>query len=353
MQRREFLALTAGALGASQLSLTRARTRSLFDDSKPGEPRACELELAFGEARRKGRPLLVLLLPAREPNPEEPSFLDQMQDSIGAIEDAQLVHAQLLRFGDDRTLACLAACELALATPVELARHLPPTDAQRDALAVLVDVSGAQPVGVSVRAELPAVEDPYAILRREREAQSTPPASSDEPWTLERAEAEHQRQVVERAHVYGRTLQSVLVGAPSAQAQLAVAAAQSLDSAQRELLLGDLRANRLPPSALIEAGAGLALGFALRPEGWPALQTSLAELGRAQWLEEAPHGARWAEVGGCASVSVRPSMRDLPEAESGPRISAACGMGHTPASSREFLYFYARRASAGCEGRDR
>jgi hypothetical protein len=198
---------------------------------------------------------------------------------------------ELLNHGSLEALANLAVCQVVCA----------PRASAREALAGL-------PGG------LPDAR--VALLVETREARALPVDTTLEPIHFDWNENEaHERAVRERMARLAADLAAVI--APDRDTLERRAREAGADPAGPRP-----RATHEAPSALLR----------LLAEDEPAYLAALAERARDALTEVPPSGTRWAWSTGCG-VEVEGAAEDE-------RMRVACGMGHTPAISQRFLYFF-------------
>jgi hypothetical protein len=299
MDRRKFLGTTAGLAAAA---LWPGWLRRAFGEREaeawlgPVSPGLAE---ALRGARRVGKPMLVLVIPA-----------DASERWRRGRAFGELIH-----HGGDKALATLALAELVCAPMDEVRRHVP-------------EAGDAEPLLVLFETDEP---QPRVRMVDARLTENAPRAGRAMDWDeMRRLE---DRVVEERIAQLSLLLRRALAPdrrtldrrARQAQAALAIdeiAAVERavMDGCGLELELAD-RAAALIARSAEESG----------PSRRPALIALLAQAAAARLRDRPVPGSRWARSSGCGTV-----------VEGEPELSrmVACGMGHVPAKSQRFLYFF-------------
>jgi hypothetical protein len=264
---------------SSAWAASAARTAALFD--------------AHRRAVERGRPLLVLLVPA-----EQATWSERGQ-----------AFGPLLNHGGDEALAALALCEVACGDVddvAELAGQPVPADAWY-ALVETDRVPGAVRFAKAVSAELP-------------------PRWGAEDWVADSDAAVEAAIRVHRDAVVGLVL-------PDRAALVRyVAQAEAADAAAVRLVRGTLDAP--DPALVARAPAVLALAATDGEADRLLAATVLAEVGRDAVVEQVVPGSRWARAGGCG-------LR-VEGAED--NVAMGCGMGFVSAKASRMLHFYEDRS---------
>jgi hypothetical protein len=301
MDRRRFLGTTAGLAAAA---LWPGWLRRAFAEKEQDPwlgPAAPGLADGLAHARHAGKPLLVLVIPA---------------DSTARWRRGQ-AFGELINHGGEETLATLALAEI-LCAPMDDIRRLEPDAGDAEPLLVLFETDGPRPRVRIVDAQLP---------------ENLPRGRGDLSW--EEWRKQDDAQVEARIAQLSRLVQRALapdgpaVERRAIQARAALTPAEHaeverslLDGGGLELSLAD-RAAALVFEAAEEAG----------PSRRPALLALLAQAAAARLRDQPVPGSRWARSSGCGTV-----------VEGAPELSrmVACGMGHVPAKSQRFLYFFSQ-----------
>jgi hypothetical protein len=279
MKRRGFVKLGAmsAALGSVPAFIARAFAQDACEDDST---RIAAAASAYRRARATGRPLLVLVVPETE-------------DMIAY--ERQHAFGEWLNHGGDETLAMLALTEVFVGRMSHVRRVLPSTPAE-DAVMLLVETSELPSRVVPLRAELPNLFDgsPWA-----------------EGMTWEERERRDEARIDERVAILTSLLRGALVP-DAATISRRVAQAESVRNLEHR------------------AAVHYARAMASSAETRASMLHDLAERARERLVGERVPGSRWARSSGCGTTI---------EGEED-NIGVACGMGHVPARSVRFLYFY-------------
>lgn len=307
MNRRNFLKSTLLAGGAAASWPMWLKTAFAEDASEceavPG-PRARARQVAkmYRRAVRGGKPLLVIVIPEN----------DNLKWEHGTR------WGELLNHGSAAELAPLALAEVACATLSEL-RKVIPAAVQGDPMMLVVDTSSvpAKLRGISVQFEAPV--DRWNLR---------------EQMTWEEAEAAMDRVVVANIAHLATAVRSVLI--PDGEELERLAAKNRLaigGDAAGELDARIASAGELATEAA-DSGAAIVYLAAERAGGraQAVLHAKLKDTVVDRLKLVPPAGAHWGLSGGCGYEV---------EGDETP-LMMACGMGHTPAKSRRFLYFFAQ-----------
>jgi hypothetical protein len=326
MNRRKFL---GSAATAAVIATWPGWLRRAFAGQSALEQEAAGLAVlseGYRRAQRAGKPLLVLVIPA----------------DAGQKYDRGRAFGEYLNHGSTEQLAPLALCEVVCAEMAKL-RRLAPAAGEDEPLMVLVEtdrvparvqrldvalVEGDEERGWRVVDDDPADrpkkketeeerwqrlaaarqrrEEAIIVRRIEQIAALVKEAVQPDMALLERRAAEV------RAHV-----SSIGAGVATAQFELALAHGAPVSQAEVE-----------GAPALVALAAARAQG-ARREE----LLDMLARVVVARLRRVPPSGSRWAVSSGCGT-------RIEGETE---QVMVACGMGHVPAQSARFLYFFAKQ----------
>ncbi len=310
MNRRKFLStLSSTAAVAVPVAAVTATwpdfLRSAFA-VKPAPPHAEDgdgltvVSESFRRAQRAGKPLLVLIIPQGDNKWER-----------GRHFGAWLNH------GTADQLWPLALVEVACATMNDL-RRLVPTVGLGEPLMVLVETDAVPTTVTRLNANL---DQPAQRAQR--------PANVEEWRELERRE---DAQVDHEISVLARLVRKPLVDADA----LARRAGQARSALPPELLAqlqnGTPTPELLAQPAQVDRVAAMWAGAAVQAGAAPSpMTTVLAAAARERLLHQRVPGSHWANSSGCGS-----SIEGHPDYGRG----IACGMGHVPAKSSRFLYFY-------------
>lgn len=294
MRRRTLLKGTAAALFAAPAWVQRAfaadECTSSTSPKAPGKASAA-LAGAYRSAQRGGRPLLVFVIPENK----------EHRWARGAAFGEWLNH------GSAEQLRPLAQVEVVCAR-MSVLRRLVPSVPQGEPVMVLVETD----------------QSPAVVRFLEREL---PPRK----FGLDDAEAN--AQIDSRIAALSELLHEATVGDRAATARRLAQHSLSLGAADRARLAGDLPSMEL---AFVErvAPALAATAGGSSPRAAQARERLDAYVA-AHVKQKPPRGTRWANSRGCGTEIEGEHLA----------MMVACGMGHTPARSRRFLYFFAGQAN--------
>lgn len=327
MGRREFFGFLAGMAAAAPFAAWMLDPRRGACDS-PGAPSRGATP-ATPETTAVP-PVLVFVIPA-----------DQ------ALEyDFGRMLGEYLNHGSDEYLAPLAAVEVVCTAEEEL----PAPDA----------TEGKGPFALRLTRFHPSLQS--------RELRFALPASHDEkPWRMDRETWRRHTtaRVTERIEAVAAAVRRAIL-APDVLGAGWPEVASHADGARA--VIAQLRSGVpvdmvIPAAGAGEDQAGAAMSTAEVADVAPALlyaalharsqerhhlMGALAELVRRRLVRGVVPGTEWAVNGGCGAHIEGRSAEDQPDR------GIACGMGHVPAESRRFLYFYTarRREEDSRQGRD-
>lgn len=310
LERRRFLSLSlAGVAGAAALPGWLASAfggQGQGGDAAPDA--ATRLGRAFDEARRRGRPLLVLLVP---------------EDGIQRAH-AGMAWGQLLTHGSDELLADLALCDI-----------------------VCADAAGLR-AALRGRATLP--DDPGQAVLVETDGRDASAIAAADAWegfsgelrfdALEEYDATYTAWVRARIGRLESELHKVLLPDWPAYERRMEACARALGIDPARLTREGLESTGMDfERAAVEAPAILRWDscrrrWRRRQEGTEALSHAASKRLRI----DAPEGSRWMQDHGCAT---EPEVEEpCPPGEDCVRSMVACGMGHVPAIGARFLELF-------------
>jgi len=301
VKRRRFLG-TAAAVGAAGLSLPTWISRAFGQEaatSDNGRDRAAELRdlsAAYRSAQQNGRPLLVLVVP---------------EDS-GARWERAHGFGELLNNGDDGAFLDLSLVDVVCSTMRSL-RSLVPQAGSGEPWMVLVEADQHPATARAITVELP-----------ENPSQWTERGAPDYDQRVEQA-------IDQRIEILAATLHDALARDDEAIARRARVAEQHLDAALVRRVHAAIRRGDVPGELLAAAPAVVRAGA----RGRSAVLTQLASSARERLARTPVPGSAWATSWGCG---VTVEGRD-------DNIMVGCGMGHVPARSQRFLYWYTSPAS--------
>ncbi len=302
MKRRSFLGLAASS------ALWPAFVQRAFAAEGPGigvEHGVDDVGAAFRRAARRGKPLLILVIPAD----------DSEKYTRGEV------WGEVLNHGSDDALAAFALAEVVCATTAAMKRVVPAAPAG-EPLFVLVETARIPAPAAGFTADLPA----YDQIRR---------YDSSVPWE-ERLRREKETSLA-RIRALGALVGAAVFGSVGERLAGRVAQAEAALSAEDKRALAAIleRVSPSPPPAAAPAPEDLALvdrAAALVAAAGPDGVALAARAARARIVDKPPRGAKWAHGGGCG---VRVEGDD-------DNVGIACGMGHTPELAQRFLYFFTK-----------
>lgn len=300
VQRREFLAGLSAGMGGLALPTWLAEGAAAQDPVGPraGADRGSLLRKAARRAMGRGKPLLILVIPA------DKNLQYQRGKRLGA----------LLNHGGRETLLDLALCELVCAPVALLPKHLGVTHKGADPTLLLVEFGKGRP-------RLQPLVVPYLPLK------FTGRPSSQK----ERAERQEKqiRLDLQRLHA---ALHKALAADPGAVAHRADQVRGKLAADERELF-----ESFVAGGGKLDEGQTLHFAALIRmaalgekdPARRKRLLDRLVAAARQQILKQAVPGSRWARSNGCG-MSI----------EGEEHVGALCGMGFVPPLARRFLHLY-------------
>jgi len=292
MDRRQFLGTAAGAGAVGWLAhyfLGQPAWAGDDEESKKGIAAMGDVADAYRRASAVGKPLLILVIPAK----------DDRKYERGQVFGALLNH------GGAGVYLDLALCELVCAKIAQVNRELKGLEIKGEPLMLLVETDGAAPRSTAIDPQLQydfggVGFDKVEALVKER---------------LDKvAEALHAAVAPDAATIAARAaVAETRLGADAAKAlRAAVVAGKPAQPETLDRGAAIVRAAAENPDARrLEALESLAAGAAKRVAG------------------PAPAGAKWAESTGCG-VAV----------EGEPAALVGCGMGQVPKLSQRFLWFF-------------
>ena len=297
---RVAMALPAAALTAAWPGFLRSAFAARSPDGPPSEDALDGLAVVsdgFRRAARAGKPLLVLIIPQD----------DSAKWTRGRSFGAWLNH------GTAEQLAPLALCEVACARMDDL-RRLVPTVGLSEPLMVLVETDVVPATVTRLDARLPEA--------------AAGGASSLEDW---REQQQSEDRLIDRqiATLSRLSRQALVEG----EATLSRRAAQTRGVLPDQVLaqLSGLAGGGAPVD-LIDSGAAILWSAPLPSvEARAACYKGLADAARARLSKQRVPGSHWATSHGCGT-----RVEGHPEQG----LGIMCGMGHVPAKSSRFLYFY-------------
>lgn len=294
MDRRQFLGAAAGAGAIGWLSHYFFGTPAWAgdDDAKKTVAAMGNVTDAYRRASSFGKPLLVLVIPAK----------DEEKHARGTVFGALLNHG-----GKDVYLD-LSLCELVCANVLEIKRQLPDLKFEGEPLMLLVETADAKARATAVHPQIRYdIDDAFKV-------------------GFEKVD----QLVRERLSTVAAALRAAV--APSREALLARAAlAESrLGPDETKALRAAAVADKPPPAESIERGAAILRAVAEDPGApKPKVLEALADAAKGRATGGPPAGAKWANSSGCG-VNI----------EGEEPVLVGCGMGMVPKLSERFLWFF-------------
>jgi hypothetical protein len=296
MKRRSFL---VGSAAATLTSWPAWIARAFDPDSTCSDGERIEgLFDSYRQARRAGKPLLVLIIPTD----------DEKKWERGTW------FGQVLNYGTDDTLALLSLVTLSCATSEELGRL------------VQLDATDAEPTFVTVdTASRPARARPYQLDLN---------ALVPERWkwmgTREDFDSAMDRAVDAQIVALSVALKDAIA------ALIADRQPEPTRYEHEQLARAILHDEEHDDAAVLRFAHALYQRAQVSGPLRAKLIAGLASAVRSQVVSHQVRGSHWASSGGCG---VRIEGDDSPS-------HIACGMGYSPARSQRFLYFFTVRERA-------
>jgi hypothetical protein len=300
MDRRRFLGATAG-LAATALWPGWLKHAFGERDLPPDpDPRSPGLASAYRRAQSLGKPLLVLIIP---------------QDNADRYHRGR-AFGELINHGGDAALATLALCEVVCA-PMSEVLSFTTLHGNAEPLMVLLETDEPSPRARMIDAALADRADFAGRRAQDWEATQRAEETAIEQRIQTLTQLLHRALLPDSGALERRALQS--------RNRLE---ASEIAAVERATLEGrDLRI------ALVDRAAALVALAAKQREAAhePMYVALLARAAAARLRNQPPPGAYWAVASGCGTtVEGREELSRM----------FACGMGHVPAKSQRFLYFY-------------
>ncbi len=298
MDRRQFLGRAAGTVaGAGAIGwlghyFLGAPAWAGDDEARKAIAAMGNVSEAYRRAHGLGKPLLVLVIPAK----------DDEKHARGAVFGALLNH------GGNGVYLDLSLCELVCANVLEMKRQLPDLKVEGEPLMLLVETAEAKaratPIDPQIRYDI------------------------DQAWKdgVEKVD----ELVRERLDTVAAALREAV--APSREALVARAAlAESRLGPDETKALRAAAASDKPPQAeSLERGAAIVRAVAEDPDARrPKILEALAAAAASRATGAAPVGAKWANSSGCG-VNI----------EDEEPVRVGCGMGRVPKLSQRFLWLF-------------
>jgi len=306
MKRRRFVgALGAGLAAAGVPSFVSQGFAQTREERDPDAGAAAVAE-AYRRAHLAGRPLLVVIIP----------------ESDGAKWERGYAWGELLNHGSDVQLAPLAAVSFVAALREDVARIVPDlARASSDPLAVLVETHQIPAQSRAIDAELPDTNY-YAV-------------PEDLDWN--EREAWIDARITERIAILAESIaDAVAPNLPVLRARAAQQEARLEPWQRRHVAQAVAGQRRLSAELADRAAAIVTLGASTATDAQAEeLRARLAAAVRERVSAGPPAGARWARGTGCGI-----QVEQQTEEEEAVGLMMACGMGHVPARSQRFLYFF-------------
>lgn len=338
MQRRRFLAWTGLSFG---LAATAPRLMGAPSPRGDVHPHGADLTAELERARDLGKPLLVLIDPARvDPSPPTDGDAwnritggafegdpEERTEAFKARWERQPTLGAWLLHGDDEQLARLALCHVTTARVRDLEDQLDVDLGRGEApWFVLVESGPGEPVAQPARGSLPPLQNRWKEAR-------DPDESHEDRWdriaALEEADMRARLALLDTWLAERLAEREPRARAQQVAASLGQAEARALQEAQASgAAFSDRLLYRLGALALWRARAD--------EEQHAAVVAAQARQARSDFEAAPPRGAHWGDSAGCGGHV---------ECDTDPRAYASmvgCGMGRTPALSRDFLAFFVR-----------
>lgn len=311
MDRRSFLATATSAWVAPHwLAQAFGMADGTHQDRGGDDDRIAQLRRARQRANSRGKPLLLLVVPAQESE----------RWPRGTFLGAFLNHATT------DALCDLAMCEIACGTPDEAKVALGKIAIPDDAPILLVEPGEAKdpepPRTTAVAAGLH--QDVAEVARAEN-------MSLDE-WL-----AANEKRATERNAQVARSLHAAVAPDKGALAARADAARATLEPGERAALDELFAGTAVPaPALLVRAAAVVCMAAEAPRRGGDRerLRTAVAAAASKTFLEQRVAGSKWARSTGCGSTI---------EGEKEREFMVACGMGHIPPLGERFLWFFTKQ----------
>ncbi len=277
----------------------------------------------FRRAQRAGKPLLVLVIP-----------------DTGEKKYARgRAFGEFLNHGSRQQHAPLALCEVICAS-VSQVQKLVPNVGRSSSLLLLIETESLPAEVREIEDKLPEQRRYFEFTDKELDALMPPKARETEEakWTR-RSQARRQledRTVNERiqsisAMVSGAVLPSDATLEKRALQQKNHTPTRLVTAVSDKLQTG--RDDSLTAEELDQCAAQIALFAKTAPQKRQiALHEQLGAAVETKLLRSRVPGSKWAQSGGCGTRIEGEEQH----------VMVACGMGHVPAKSRRFLYFFTK-----------
>lgn len=324
MKRRTFLSTAART---AVMASWPAWLASAFAAESAKADSAADLAVlseGYRRAQRAGKPLLVLIIPA---NDGDKYFRGQ-------------VFGEYLNHGSPEQLAPLLLCEVVCAT-MALLRRLVPTAGDGEPLMVLVETD-------RVPAEVQHLSETLTARKHRREVSEVdldaelPPKKKEKEEERWRRRYEAGQRLENKAVdaridqlaqlVHGAVMPSLKVLTQRQEQQRTHAPAEFLSSVDAKLQKA--QDGLITPAELELAAAQIALCAQSAPLARKKSLWTMLGIAAGQKLQKSRiPGSKWAVSGGCGT-RIEGEKQNL---------MVACGMGHVPAKSSRFLFFFTKR----------
>jgi hypothetical protein len=328
MNRRKFL---GSAATAAVIATWPGWLRRAFAAGSALEQEAAGLTMlseGYRRAQRAGKPLLVLVIP----------------EDGSQKYDRGTAFGEYLNHGSAEQLAPLGLCEVACAEMTRL-RQLVPAVGEGEPLMVLVETDHLPARVQRLHGVLARDPDPERGWRVVDEDDPTdrPKKKETEEERWERRRAAWQRK--EEESIAKRIEQVAALVHKAVQPDMAVLEQRAVQvrahlshtgsGAETAQFEQDLAGGAAVSQEQVEGAAALVALAAARTQGSrrEALLGMLADVVTARLRRVPPPGSRWAVSSGCG-VRIEGDTS---------HVMMGCGMGHVPAKSARFLYFFAKR----------
>ncbi|HND11498.1 MAG TPA: hypothetical protein PLY80_13740 [Pseudomonadota bacterium] len=323
MNRRTFLdAASRAALIASWPAWLQ---KAFADESKAqtDDDGLTVVSEGFRRAQRAGKPLLVLVIPKNSSD----------RYARGKIFGEYLNHATKTQH------APLQLCEVICATVQQLGQIVPSAGAS-DSLMILVETDKLPAEVRRINGKLPEGRSSFEISDREIEAEipATGKEKPEQSWDRrDRARQQiESREVKKRIDKFAALLAEAVLPSPDVLGKRVVQqkahAPAPLVAAVQEKLQADRDATLSAEELELCAAQIAQYAQSLPSPRKDKLQEQLGSAAENKLLRARVPGSKWARSSGCG-------MRIEGEDQ---RRMVACGMGHVPAMSSRFLFFFTK-----------
>ncbi|MFI5403171.1 MAG: hypothetical protein ACHQ1G_09555 [Planctomycetota bacterium] len=291
MDRRQFLGAAAGAGAIGWLSHYFLGAPAWAGDDEKAIARMGNVSEAYGRAAGLRKPLLVLVIPAK----------DDQKWGRGQVFGALLNH------GGPGVYLDLALCEVVCATVADAKAQIKDLMVEGEPLMLLVETGGAAARATAID---PQIRDDFG--------------ARDFDKVDELAK--------ERLDVVAAALRAGVLPTKETLAARAALAEARLPAEEAKSLRAAVAAGKTPEPEALDRGAALVRALAEAPDApRPQILSALAAAAQKRVTGTAPPGAKWAKSSGCGV--------DIEDEET---TAVKCGMGYVPKISQRFLWFFTK-----------